>query len=204
MMTSRSEFRLILRQDNADLRLTPLGARIGLADEARVRRCEAKRAETQQLENRLRETNLPESEARRALLEALNETDPQGGVSAAELLRRPVITLENLQPLLPWLEEYSSAAREQAQISLKYEGYLKKQQAQIAKTRAMENWLLPEGFDYSAIDGLRLEARQKLTRQQPRSLGQAGRIPGVSPADIAVLMVYLQANPIMSGKEENK
>ena len=82
-------------------------------------------------------------------------------------------------------------AGEQVEISLKYEGYLKKQQAQIAKTRAMENWLLPEGFDYSAIEGLRLEARQKLTRQQPRSLGQAGRISGVSPADVGALMVYL-------------
>jgi len=193
MMTSRAEHRLFLRQDNADLRLTPLGHRIGLADEERLRRCEEKREKTAQMEALLRGRNLPDTPERNEMLAALGEACPQGGVSAAELLRRPQITLEHLKPLVPEIDEYSPQVQEQAQISLKYEGYLKKQEAQILKARAMENWLLPEETDYQAIDGLRLEARQKLQKQRPRSLGQAGRIPGVSPADIAVLMVYLKA-----------
>jgi len=193
MMTSRAEHLLFLRQDNADLRLTPLGHRIGLADEERLRRCEEKREKTAQMEALLRGRNLPDTPQRNEMLAALGEACPQGGVSAAELLRRPQITLEHLKPLVPEIDEYSPQVQEQAQISLKYEGYLKKQEAQILKARAMENWLLPEETDYQAIDGLRLEARQKLQKQRPRSLGQAGRIPGVSPADIAVLMVYLKA-----------
>ena len=194
MMTSRAEHRLFLRQDNADLRLTPLGHRMGLASDERLHRCEQKREQTAELEALLRERNLPDGPERNTMLKALNETCPQGGVSAAELLRRPQITLEHLKGLAPEIDQYPAQVQEQAQISLKYEGYLKKQQAQIQAARAMENWLLPEETDYQAIDGLRLEARQKLQKQRPRSLGQAGRIPGVSPADIAVLMVYLKAH----------
>ena len=158
-----------------------------------LRRCEEKRECTAELERLLKGYNLPDTPERNSLLNQLGESCPQGGVSAAELLRRPQITLEHLKGLVPEIENYPPQAQEQAQISLKYEGYLKKQEAQIQKARAMENWLLPDHTDYQAIDGLRLEARQKLEKQRPLSLGQAGRIPGVSPADIAVLMVYLKA-----------
>lgn len=193
MMTSRAEHRLTLRQDNADLRLTPLGHRIGLAGEERLRRCEAKRENTARLEALLRETNLPQTPQRRELMAELGESDPEGGVAAAALLRRPAVTLSHLDALCPPLAGFPADAREQAQISVKYEGYLKKQQAQIAQARAMEDKLIPEDTDYMALQGLRIEARQKLTRQRPRSVGQAARIPGVSPADIAVLLVHLHA-----------
>jgi tRNA uridine 5-carboxymethylaminomethyl modification enzyme len=191
MMTSRAEHRLYLRQDNADLRLTELGFRAGLAGEERMRRTEAKAQETQALRGKLASITLPPTKEREEMLAALGEPPCLGTLTGEELLRRPAITFAHMQSLVPELQAASPAAAEQAEISVKYDGYLRKQEAQLSKARAMENALLPSDAPYLVMDALRIEARQKLDKQRPRSLGQAARIPGVSPADIAVLMVWL-------------
>ena len=163
MMTSRAEHRLYLRQDNADLRLTFRARDLGLISDDRLRRAERKQRETEELIQRL--------------------TDA-GKVQA---LRHPEARLT-----LPDGWDYCEGAREQAEIQIKYEGYLQKEMAQIRQTRAMEETKIPSDTDYHAIDALRLEAREKLQARKPLSLGQASRIPGVNPADIAVLMVWLK------------
>ena len=191
MMTSRAEHRLYLRQDNADLRLTELGYKAGLAGEERMRRTEAKARETQALREKLASLLLPPTREREELLAALGEPPCAGTLTGEELLRRPAVTFAHIQSLVPELQSASPAAAEQAEISVKYDGYLRKQESQLSKARAMENALLPPDAPYLTMDALRIEARQKLSKQCPRSLGQAARIPGVSPADIAVLMVWL-------------
>ncbi|NLZ90081.1 MAG: tRNA uridine-5-carboxymethylaminomethyl(34) synthesis enzyme MnmG, partial [Clostridiales bacterium] len=165
MMTSRAEHRLYLRQDNADLRLTEKAYRLGLASSNRMRRTERKQQETQRLLQHLRDTGL----------------DTQ--------LKRPENTLADL---LPAEADYPADAIQQAEISIKYEGYLKKENAHIRQAAALENKRLSADIPYMEIGALRIEARQKLSRQKPVSLGQASRIPGVSPADIAVLTVWLK------------
>ncbi len=194
MMTSRAEHRLYLRQDNADLRLTELGYKAGLAGEERLRRMKAKAKETRELREKLAGLSLPPTKERAELLAALGEPPHVGTLTGEELLRRPAVTFAHIQSLAPQLQDASAAAAEQAEISVKYDGYLRKQEAQLSKARAMENALLPADAPYLSMDALRIEARQKLDRQRPRSLGQAARIPGVSPADIAVLMVWLGRN----------
>lgn len=191
MMTSRAEHRLTLRQDNADLRLTALSHAIGLADDERFRRTQDKEKDTERLIKLLNETHLAASDELNAMLGELNEPKVSQSMTARELLLRPAVSIERLDGLVPGLNAFSAAAREQAQIAIKYEGYLKKQAAQLQKAAAMEGRLLDETIDYAGISALRIEARQKLAAQRPRSLGQAARIPGVSPADVAVLMVYL-------------
>lgn len=192
MMTSRAEHRLHLRQDNADLRLTELGYRAGLASPERLERTRKKAMDTGLLKSRLHALHFAPSPERSAWLCAHDQPETPGSLGAEELLRRPGITLDDLTALSPELANAPQAAKEQAQIDIKYEGYLQKEQQQIEKAKAMEDALLPEDAPYDQLDALRLEARQKLQRQKPRSLAAASRIPGVSPADIAVLMVWLK------------
>ena len=192
MMTSRAEHRLYLRQDNADLRLTQLGYDAGLASQERLERTLQKARDAEKLTRCLSTTSLPPTPARDAWLTAHGQPTPANGVTPAELLRRPNITLAQVAELAPEVLNAPANAREQAEITLKYEGYLAKEEAQIHKARSMENMLLPDDTPYAEITGLRLEARQKLAAQRPRSLAAAGRIPGVSPADVAVLMIYLE------------
>lgn len=192
MMTSRAEHRLHLRQDNADLRLTELGYRAGLASVERLERTRKKAMDTGLLKSRLHALHFAPSPERSAWLCAHDQPEAPGALGAEELLRRPGITLDDLTVLSPELADAPQAAREQAQIDIKYEGYLQKEQQQIEKAKAMEDALLPEDAPYDQLEALRLEARQKLQRQKPRSLAAASRIPGVSPADIAVLMVWLK------------
>ncbi len=192
MMTSRAEHRLYLRQDNADLRLTQLGYDAGLASQERLERTLQKARDTEKLTNYLSTTSLPPTPARDAWLTAHGQPAPANGVTPAELLRRPNITLAQVAKLVPEVLNAPANAQEQTEIALKYEGYLAKEEAQIHKARSMENMLLPDDTPYAEITGLRLEARQKLAAQRPRSLAAAGRIPGVSPADVAVLMIYLE------------
>jgi len=192
MMTSRAEHRLSLRQDNADLRLTRLSHAAGLASDERLARMEKKQRDTAQLLGELRSIRYTPGLDRDAWLTRHAQPIPAASLSAEELLRRPEISLGDLGELTPALLDYPADAREQAQIAVKYAGYLDKQDALIRRARQLEETLLPEGTDYAAITGLRLEARQKLAKQKPRSLATASRIPGVSPADVAVLMVWLE------------
>lgn len=192
MMTSRCEYRLLLRQDNADLRLTEIGHAVGLASDARVERMRQKRANTAEAIARLKKTWLPKSEARDAWLAARGQAEAAGSICAADLLRRPGMAYADLAGIDPGFLPLPPAVREQVDISLRYEGYIDKERRQVEAFRRAEEQLLPQGFDYMTLDGLRIEARQKLTAHQPRSLGEAGRISGVSPGDISVLMVWLE------------
>ena len=192
MMTSRSEYRLTLRQDNADLRLTALSHARGLASDRRMALMERKKAQTAELLQKLHTVKLPSGEKRDSWLERHGQPVTPATLSAEDLLRRPAIDLAALGELSPELVGYAPDAALEAELSIKYEGYLKKQQEQIARARAMEDWVIPDDIDYNAIESLRIEARQKLSAMRPRSLSQAGRIPGVNPADVAVLMVYLR------------
>ncbi|MGN1019280.1 MAG: tRNA uridine-5-carboxymethylaminomethyl(34) synthesis enzyme MnmG [Aristaeellaceae bacterium] len=192
MMTSRAEHRLQLRQDNADLRLTRLSCEAGLADGERLARVERKARDTARLTETLRTIHYGPSPERDAWLTAHGQPIPAASVTAEELLRRPEIGIDSLAELTPAIGEFSPAAREQSEITVKYAGYLARQDALIRRARELEDTLLDEDIPYDQISTLRLEARQKLLRQKPRSLGAASRIPGVSPADIAVLMVYLE------------
>ncbi len=193
MMTSRAEYRLLLRQDNADIRLTELGVRAGLASETRLRLLEQKKSATAALLTALEGTRLKPTPERGAWLAAHGEADSDLSYTAAELLRRPAIDLAALEALLPdALRGAPADARTQAELTVKYAGYLEKERQQVHRAREMEDWLIPDGLDYGEITSLRIEARQKLAARSPRSLSQAGRIPGVNPADIAVLMVWLK------------
>ena len=193
MMTSRSEYRLILRQDNADQRLTPLGYELGLISPERYQRFQAKQEQIRRELQRLRRLSLPPSPELNGVLVSRETSPIETGVRAVELLRRPQLGYRDLAPFLgepedgPLLRE----VWEQVEIELKYEGYIKKQLAQVEEMRRLEGRLLPEGIDYGTIRGLSLEAQEKLARVRPRSVGQASRISGVSPADVSVLLIYL-------------
>lgn len=192
MMTSRAEYRLILRQDNADERLTPEGRRMGLVDDARWQRFLDKRTETARLNQLLSSTRLRGTDGLNALLTSRGEPPVESTALARDLLRRPCISLRDLTSLDPELASHDGEAMEQAEIAAKYEGYLARQQAQIDQFRRAEEMLMPDDIDYMELNSLRIEARQKLARQRPRSLGQASRMMGVSPSDVQALMIYLE------------
>ena len=192
MMTSRCEYRLLLRQDNADLRLTEIGHRVGLVTDERLARMQQKREQTEETITRLKKTWIGKSEACDAWLVAHGQGEAAGSVCAADLLRRPGIFYADLEAVDPNWMPLPRAVEEQVNIFLRYEGYLDKERKQVENFRKSENTLLPQDFDYMTLDTLRIEARQKLTAQQPRSLGEASRISGVSPGDITVLMVWLE------------
>jgi len=192
MMTSRSEYRLLLRQDNADMRLTPLGHEIGLiSDERYARFCEKKRLVEEELA-RIREVTVPPSPALNALLEERETSPLTTGIRLAELLKRPQLSYADLAPFDPGRAPLPEAVTEQVEIETKYEGYIKKQLAAVEQMHRLETKRLPEDIRYADVRGLRLEAIEKLERIRPLSIGQASRISGVSPADISVLLVYLQ------------
>ncbi len=192
MMTSRAEHRLYLRQDNADLRLTEIGAAAGLVSGERLETMREKRRETEETLRRMKTTRYAPGAKLNAFLAEHGETESAGSLSAEELIRRPRIGMKELGEMDPGWREVSGPAAEQAEISVKYAGYLEKQEALIRRARQAEETRLAEDIPYGEISGLRLEARQKLARQKPVSLGAAGRIPGVNPADVAVLSVWLE------------
>ncbi len=192
MMTSRAEHRLKLRQDNADLRLTRLSHDLGLASDERLERTERKQRDTAALLGELKTTRYTPGADFNAWMTAHGQPEAAAGVSAEDLLRRPDVTLEHLAELTPAFAGYDRQAQEQAAITVKYAGYLDRQDALIRRARSMEETLLQEDLPYHEVSGLRIEARQKLEKQKPRSLAAASRIPGVSPADVAVLMVYME------------
>ena len=192
IMTSRSEYRLLLRQDNADLRLTRRGYEAGLVSGERLRAVEEKYAAVSREIKRLARTGASPSPELSAFLASKDTADAAGGSPLDALLRRPRIHYDELAPFDPGRPDLPPDVREQVEISVKYEGYIRRQQSQVEDFKKMASHRLPEGVDYSSIQGLRLEAREKLAAVRPLDLGQASRISGVSPADIAALMIYLE------------
>ena len=192
IMTSRSEYRLLLRQDNADRRLTRRGYEIGLVSEARLREVEEKYDAVEREIKRLTHTGAAPSPALSALLAEKGTADVTDGASLLSLLKRPQLHYAELAPFDPERPDLPADVAEQVEISVKYEGYIQRQQKQVEDFRKMESHKLPPDLDFNAIQGLRLEAREKLSAVRPLDLGQASRISGVSPADIAALMVYLE------------
>lgn len=193
MMTSRSEYRLVLRQDNADQRLTPLGRKLGLISDQRWEKFQRKQEQMAAELKRVQSTNLPPSEELNQILVSRGTSPLSTGAKLSDLLKRPQITYEDLTPVDRDRPEYPSAVFENVEIELKYEGYIKRQLADIEEARRLERKRLPEDVDYSQIKGLRLEAGEKLNKVKPENIGQAGRISGVSPADISVLLIWLAA-----------
>ena len=194
MMTSRSEYRLVLRQDNADVRLAAIGHRIGLVSDTRLRAVEEKYEAVAREVKRLEHTGAAGTPSLNALLAEKGTAAVDSGCRLIDLLRRPQLTYDDLTPFDPGRPELPQAVREQVEISVKYEGYIQRQLRQTAEFEKLERRVLPEDMDYSAIQGLRLEAREKLSDVRPLNLGQAGRISGVSPADVAALMIWLQTH----------
>lgn len=192
IMTSRAEYRLLLRQDNADLRLTEKGYRVGLVTQERYRKfLEKKKAIEEEIE-RLRNTHVAPNKEVQEFLRSRKSTELKSGISLYGLLKRPEIRYEDLKAIDKERPDIPPAVSRQVEIQIKYEGYIKKQLAQVEQFRKMENRKLDPDIDYTTIKGLRLEAQQKLNEIKPASIGQASRISGVSPADISVLMIYLE------------
>ncbi|WP_278378905.1 tRNA uridine-5-carboxymethylaminomethyl(34) synthesis enzyme MnmG [Chryseobacterium arthrosphaerae] len=193
MFTSRAEYRLLLRQDNADIRLTERAYQLGLAKEDRLRRVETKISESQTLEDFLRETSLKPGVIN-PILDSIESSPVDQAYRAAQILTRPNMTLEKLDEI-DFIKEvssqYNDEVREQAEINIKYKGYIEKEKENVAKLNRLENIKIPEDFDYTKLSSLSAEAKQKMSNVRPKTIAQAGRISGVSPADINVLLVYL-------------
>ena len=191
MMTSRSEYRLLLRQDNADARLTPLGYRVGLIPEERYARFTEKQKAIENEVERIEKTVVPPSEAVNACLVSLGSAPLVSGIRLADLLRRPELTYASLAPIDGARGPLPRAIASAAEVRIKYAGYIRRELAEVQKLQKLEEKKLPADLDYEKISGLRLEARQKLNEIRPYSVGQAMRISGVSPADISVLLIWL-------------
>ena len=194
MMTSRAEYRLLLRQDNADLRLTEIGHEVGLISDERYQKFLNKKANIEKEIQRLKEETVKPTEKVNELLKKYGTTELSTGTKMSELLKRTELDYNKLASIDENRPELTLQEKEEVEIQIKYEGYIKMQEAQVEKFKKLETKLLPEDLDYEQIKGLSLEARQKLNKFKPRSIGQASRISGVSPADISVLLIYLQVN----------
>jgi tRNA uridine 5-carboxymethylaminomethyl modification enzyme len=192
MMTSRAEYRLLLRQDNADLRLTDIGYKVGLISEERYQRFLTKKANIEKEVDRLKSTIVKPTQKVNEFLRKNNTTELSTGTKISELLKRTELSYGTLFEIDENRPELSELEKEEVEIQVKYEGYIKMQEEQVQKFKKMEQKILPEDVDYETIKGLSLEARQKLNKHKPHSIGQASRISGVSPADISVLLIYLQ------------
>ena len=192
MMTSRAEYRLLLRQDNADLRLTKIGYEAGLISQERYDKLLVKEQQIEDEMKRLEDINVGASKNVQTLLEKLGSTTLKSSAKMTELIRRPELTYMDLAPIDPDRPEYDLDVQEQVNINIKYEGYIKRQLSQVKQFKKMEKKRIPEDIDYEDVGSLRIEAKQKLSKIRPSSIGQASRISGVSPADISVLLIYLE------------
>lgn len=192
MMTSRAEYRLLLRQDNADLRLTDIGHDVGLISEERYKKFEEKRANIEKEIERLKNLIVKPSEEVNKILRDNGTTELTTGTKMAELLKRTELTYDVLTPIDVNRPKLTKQEKDEVEIQIKYEGYIKMQEAQVEKFKKLESKILPEEIDYETIKGISLEGRQKLNKFKPHSIGQASRISGVSPADVSVLLIYLQ------------
>ena len=199
MMTSRAEYRLLLRQDNADLRLTKIGHEVGLISDERYAWVQEKERLIEEEIDRVNAKNIGANQKVLSLLEELGSIPISNGVKLSDLIRRPELSYDLLAPIDEDRPELPEEVREQVNINIKYEGYITRQKKQVEHFKKIENKKIPEGIDYADIPSLRIEARQKLTKLRPLNIGQASRISGVSPADISVLLVYLE-----QGKYEKK
>ncbi len=194
MMTSRSEYRLLLRQDNADLRLTEKGYKVGLISEERYQKFLKKKQAIEKEKERLKNTVVKPTKEVNTFLKKYGTSELTTGTKMAELLKRTELSYKKLEEIDTNRPKLGEQIREQVEIQIKYEGYIKMQEAQVEKFKKMESKLLPDNINYEEIKGISLEGRQKLNERKPRSIGQASRISGVSPADISVLLIYLQMN----------
>ena len=192
MMTSRAEYRLLLRQDNADLRLTQIGHKIGLISDERYKKFKEKEQNINNEIKRLKELTVRPTKEVNEILKNNGTSELTTGTKMAELLKRTELDYEKLAPIDEERPKLTKQEKEEVEIQIKYEGYIKMQEAQVERFKKLETKILPENIDYENIKGISLEARQKLNKFKPRSIGQASRISGVSPADISVLLVYLQ------------
>ncbi|MCL5045959.1 MAG: FAD-dependent oxidoreductase, partial [Actinobacteria bacterium] len=192
MLTSRAEYRLLLRQGNADLRLTEKGRQVGLVDDERYRVYREKLEAVDRLRRTLAKTNVGATPEVQAVLREAGSAEIRGSVTLKGLLRRPEVELAHLKGLVPGLERVDLEAAAEVEVEVKYAGYIEKQLAQVQRFRKLEERRLPADLNYEEIYGLSTEGRQKLARRRPESVGQAMRISGVSPADISVLLVYLE------------
>ena len=192
MMTSRAEYRLLLRQDNADERLTPIGYEIGLISEERMQHLKEKMSRVDSEVSRMKETFVGDTDEVQSLLEKYESTPLNSGISLAELIKRPELDYEKISPIDKNRPQLSDEVKEEAQIRLKYEGYIERQKKQVEQALKLESHVIPDDIDYDKIESLRLEARQKLKDISPKTIGQASRISGVSPADISVLQIYIK------------
>ena len=202
MMTSRSEYRLLLRQDNADQRLTEIGYQVGLISKERYEHLLKKEAQIDEEMKRLESVNVGSSENVQNILRRYNSTELKSGTSLAELLKRPEMRYDYLEEIDPERPKLSREVTEQVEINLKYDGYIKRQLKQVEQFKKLENKKIPQDLAYSEVGSLRAEAVQKLEAYRPISIGQASRISGVSPADISVLLVYLEQRKHLAKKEE--
>ena len=192
MMTSRAEYRLLLRQDNADLRLSHIGHKFGLIDDERFEQVELKRAQIKEEIERLENFSIGANEKVQRFLEAHGSTTLKKASSLAELIKRPELDYDMIAELDIDRKELPADVIEQVNIEIKYEGYITRQLKQVEQAKKLEGRRIPEDIDYDDVKSLRLEARQKLKEVRPVSIGQASRISGVSPADISVLTIYLK------------
>ena len=201
IMTSRSEYRLLLRQDNADQRLTPLGYEIGLISEERYQDFLAKQKRVEEEIKYLESVIVPPSEHVVATLEKYESTPIKTGIRLTDLLRRPEITYKMLAEISDKVHSLPRDIEEEVTVTIKYSGYIKRQMSQVNQFKKLEQKKLPADINYDDIYGLRIEARQKLSKFRPESIGQASRISGVSPADISVLLIYLDTRRENPSKE---
>ncbi len=192
MMTSRAEYRLLLRQDNADMRLTEIGYKIGIIDENRYKKLLKKKEDVKAEIERVEETHIGANAVVQKCLEKLGSTELKSSATLAELIRRPELSYEALKELDPKRPRLPDSVCEQVNIYIKYEGYLQRQMKQVEQFKKLEQKKIPEDLDYDSVPSLRIEARQKLKQYQPASIGQASRLAGVSPADVSVLLIYLE------------
>ncbi|MBS6763861.1 MAG: tRNA uridine-5-carboxymethylaminomethyl(34) synthesis enzyme MnmG [Clostridium sp.] len=193
MMTSRAEYRLLLRQDNADLRLTKIGYEVGLVGEERYQSLVKKEKMIEEEIKRVEHTNIGTSDDVQSLLKSYGSTPLTSGTTLAELIRRPELSYESLASIDRQRKELPFDVVEQVNINIKYDGYIRRQQRQVEQFKKLESKIIPDDLDYNEVKSLRIEAKQKLTEMRPSSIGQASRISGVSPADISVLLVYLES-----------
>ena len=196
LLTSRAEYRLLLRHDNADLRLTEMGHAIGLVKDDQYQIFLAKKQAIETEIKRLQNLRLKPTAEMQAFLAAKGAPALKDGVLAADFLRRPEVTYQDLLQFIPAVPELTAKEIEQVEVQLKYEGYIKKAMEKVEKLKRMEAKRIPENIDYDAINGLATEARQKLKKIQPETIAQASRISGVNPADISILMIYVEQGKI--------